>query len=159
MVPAESLERIPFFQALGEEERDLLAPLSQARSYAAGETIFQEGTPIGPLRVLLSGHVSFRQHQRSGGEDALMSSVTEEGEIFGISALIGVRETYAYSAVCLKDTEVVEVDGQKLMQLCAERPETGVRILRRLTQVVAHRLYAAREQIRSRIRPGLISHG
>jgi len=32
-------------------------------------------------------------------------------------------------------------------------------ILEHLIRVVAGRLYAAREQIRSRIRPGLISHG
>jgi hypothetical protein len=31
--------------------------------------------------------------------------------------------------------------------------------MRRLTEALAQRLTAAREQIRSRIRPGLISHG
>ena len=96
---------------------------------------------------------------RCDGRTLRQGSVSGEGEIFGISALIGARETYGYSAVCLEETEVIEVDGQKLMSLCEEKPEVGVRVLRGLTQVVAERLYAAREQIRSRIRPGLISHG
>jgi len=155
----DSLERIPFFEALGETERELLATISARRRFGKGETLFREGDPIGPLRVLLAGHVSFRQRQRSGGEDALMDSVSEPGEIFGISALIGTRQAYAYSAVCLEDTEVIEIDGGKLRRLCEDKPATGVRILEHLIRVVAGRLYAAREQIRSRIRPGLISHG
>ena len=40
-----------------------------------------------------------------------------------------------------------------------KNPEAGVRILRKLAAIMAERLIAAREQIRSRIRPGLISHG
>jgi len=35
----------------------------------------------------------------------------------------------------------------------------GFAILMRLASTLAERLAAAREQIRSRIRPGLISHG
>ena len=159
MVPEDSLERISFFRTLDDDERELVAPISRSRHFAAGDVIFAEGAAIGPLRVLVSGLVSFRQHQRSGGEDALMGTVSEEGDLFGISALMGGQESYAYSAVCLEDTEVIEIDGEKLMQLCQDHPAVGVRILRRLTQVVTERLYAAREQIRSRIRPGLISHG
>ena len=159
MVTTDALKTIPFFRSLDGEAREYIAPISEARTYDTGATIFEEGAAIGPLRVLVTGMVSFRQHQRSGGEDALMGSVSGEGEIFGISALIGGRAAYDYSAVCLEKTEVIEVDGAKLMTLCEEKAEVGVRILRGLTQVVAERLYAAREQIRSRIRPGLISHG
>jgi CRP-like cAMP-binding protein len=159
MAPADTLDSLTFFRELDDDARQLVASISQARSYGKGDTVFEEGAAIGPLRVLVKGMVSFRQRQRSGGEDAMMGTVSDRGEIFGISALIGTREAYDYSAVCLEDTDVIEIDGQKLTELCESKPDVGVRILRRLTQVVAERLYAAREQIRSRIRPGLISHG
>jgi CRP-like cAMP-binding protein len=153
MMPSEPLERIPFFRALGAREQELLAPISRRRSHRAGETLFAEGDPPGPLRVLVKGLVSFRQGESTVG------TVGTEGELFGISALLGERERYFYTAVCLEPTEVIELDGQRLLRLCEEQPIAGIRIMRRLTEVLAQRLTAAREQIRSRVRPGLISHG
>ena len=159
MAKDESLDRIPFFRALGDAERELLSPISRRKSYNAGETIFREGDPPGPLRILLKGLVSFRQRQYNNEGDASFGSVTAEGELFGISALLGARERYFYTAVCLEPTEVIELDGPKLMRLCEEQPISGIRIMRRLTEVLAQWLASAREQIRSRVRPGLISHG
>lgn len=156
---AESLERTPFFRALGDSERALLGPISRRKTYRAGETIFKEGDPPGPLRILAKGLVSFRQRQFGHEGEATLGTVTAEGELFGISALLGTKERYFYTAVCLEPTEVIELDGPKLMRLCEEQPVAGIRIMRCLTEVLAHRLTSAREQIRSRVRPGLISHG
>ena len=157
-VPADSLKEIAFFSTLEERERELLGSISHRRRYGKGEEMFAEGAATGPLRVLVDGLVSFRQHQQEGGE-ALMSSASEVGAIFGISALMGKEHVCPYTAVCLEDTEVIEIDGAELMTLCEKQPDVGVQILRHLTEVLAARLAGAREQIRSRIRPGLISHG
>jgi len=159
MANDESPQRTPFFRALRDSERELLEPISRRRKYAAGETIFKEGDPPGPLRVLVKGLVSFRQRQRDSETEASFGNVSAEGELFGISALLGARERYFYTAVCLEPTEVIELDGPKLMRICEEQPIAGIRIMRRLTEVLAQRLAGAREQIRSRVRPGLISHG
>ncbi len=159
MAKNESLDRIPFFRALGDAERELLEPISRRKSYKGGDTIFREGDPPGPLRILVKGLVSFRQRQENSETDASLGSIAAEGELFGISALLGAREKYFYTAVCLEPTDVIELDGPKLLRLCEEKPIAGIRIMRRLTEVLAQRLTAAREQIRSRVRPGFISHG
>lgn len=159
MAKNESLDRIPFFRALGDTEREILEPISKRKAYGKGQTIFKEGDPPGPLRILLKGLVSFRQRQEAGDTDASIGNIAAEGELFGISALLGAKEKYFYTAVCLEPTEVIELDGPKLIRLCEEQPIAGIRIMRRLTEVLAQRLTAAREQIRSRVRPGLISHG
>jgi CRP/FNR family transcriptional regulator, cyclic AMP receptor protein len=156
---AESLERIPFFRALGDTERALLDPISRRKTYRAGESIFKEGDPPGPLRILVKGLVSFRQRGYGSEGEATFGTVAAEGELFGISALLGAKERYFYTAVCLEPTEVIELDGPKLMRLCEEQPMAGIRIMTRLTEVLAHRLAATREQVRSRVRPGFISHG
>ena len=124
MVAAESLARNPFFKALRPEARELLEPLARRHSYQAGETIFCEGKATGPLRVLVRGLVSFRQGQPEAESDALMGSVARSGDIFGISALMGTGggRAYPYTAVCLEETEVIEVGGDQLMQLCEQRP-------------------------------------
>ena len=63
MAKNEALDRIPFFRALGDAERGLLEPISKKKTYPKGETIFREGDPPGPLRILVRGLVSFRQRQ------------------------------------------------------------------------------------------------
>lgn len=159
MVAPESLEHVPFFESLEPKERALLARLAQRRRYRAGEEIFAEGEQPDALRVLVRGMVSFRQRQRHGGEPVRMGSIGECGDLFGISAIVGRDNLYPHSAVCLEETDVIEVDGPELLDLCEQEPATGVHILQRLATVMAQRLTATREQIRSRIRPGLISHG
>jgi len=154
-----ALETTPFFKELGAEERELLAGICEARRHAKGETLFREGDEAGALHVLVKGLVSFRQRQKHGGEEALMGSVNDPGDVFGIAAVVGDRHLYAHTAVCLEETELVRIDGEKLLALCEENPRAGFHIWLRLTAVLAERLAAAREQIRSRIRPGLISHG
>ncbi|MHC4550508.1 MAG: Crp/Fnr family transcriptional regulator [Planctomycetota bacterium] len=159
MVSAQPPEPIAFFGALDASDLELVDSISQRRTYEAGDIILSEGAAPGPLRVLVSGLVSFRQRPRDGGAEATMGTVSDPGEIFGISALVGEGNVYFYTAVCLEQTEVVEVDGDELLALCERKPDIGVRILRRLMEVMAGRLAGAREQIRSRVRPGLISHG
>jgi CRP-like cAMP-binding protein len=159
MVAPETLEKVPFFESLAPKERELLARLAHRRRYQAGEQIFAEGEQSDALRVLVRGMVSFRQQQRHGGEPVRMGAVDECGDVFGISAIVGRDNLYPHSAVCLEETDLIEVDGPELLSLCEQQPTTGVHILQRLAMVMAQRLTATREQIRSRIRPGLISHG
>jgi len=159
MVTPEALDRVPFFHDLDAEERELMAPISHRRNFARGETIFEEGKELDSLHVLASGLVSLRQQQKSGGSVITLGSVSNAGEMFGVSGLVAERTIALHSAVCLEDTETIEVDSDELLDLCERKPDVGVRILRRLGAIMAERLIAAREQIRSRIRPGLISHG
>ena len=159
MVALEALERIPFFNEFDQEERKLLASISESRSFKAGETIFEEGATAGRLQVLVSGLVSLRQKQKGAGTDALLGTLDENADVFGIGAALGDKQTHSHSAICLEASEVVEIDADRLLALCEENPRVGVHFLLRLTGVMAQRLAAAREQIRSRVRPGLISHG
>ncbi len=159
MESSESLETLNFFAGLEPADRELLAAISSRRSYPAGTTIFAEGDGPGSVRVLESGLVSLRQKHRGGSGDVQMTSIGERGAVFGIAALVGKEHIYPHSAVCLEDTEVVEIEGEQLLAELNANPEAGVRILLRFAQYMAARLSAAREQIRSRVRPGLISHG
>ena len=159
MESSESLESLDFFHALDPSDRELLAAISTRRSYAAETTIFTEGGHPEALLVLESGLVSLRQKQKGGPGDMQMMSITERGAVFGLAALVGEGHIYPHSAICLEDTEVVQIDGERLLALLHEKPEAGIRILLRFSQYLVARLSAAREQIRSRVRTGLISHG
>lgn len=154
-----ALRELPFFSTLAPQEREMLERIATKRTYPAGSVLWKEGDVAGSLRILLRGLVSFRQKQQGGGADALMGSLHDAGDAFGIAALVGEKRAYRYTAVCLEETEVIEIDGSRLLKLCEDHPRMGFTILMRLASTLAERLAAAREQVRSRIRPGLISHG
>ena len=156
---AETLENLSFFHGLDPADREALLAISERRRYGAGETIFAEGDPPGSLRVLVSGLVSLRQKLKGSSGDAQMAAVSEPGAVFGIAALVGAEHLYPHSAVTVEPTEVIEIEGDRLLALFESDPAAGVRILLRFSQYMAAKLSAAREQIRSRVRPGLISHG
>ncbi len=159
MERAETLEHLTFFEAFVASDRERLAAIATRRSFGEGATIFDEGDEPGSIRVLESGLVSLRQKQKDGLGDVQMMIIRDSGSVFGIAALVGEEHVYPHSAVCLEDTELIEIDGERLLALLHAEPEAGVRILLRFAQYISSRLTGAREQIRSRIRPGLISHG
>jgi toluene monooxygenase system ferredoxin subunit len=158
MISPEELEQAPFFKELDAEERALLGGIARRETAAAGQRIFEEGEPSYTLFIVVSGLVSLRQKTRDDGAEVAMGS-GQPGELIGVSAMVGAAGIHPLSAVCLEPTELIEIDAPVLMAALESNPAVGFRILRLLTHIVAERLAAARAQIRSQTRPGLISHG
>lgn len=158
MVSPDILASIPFFSDLTAEDRELLAPIARETTAKPGEHFFEEGSPSHNLRILRSGFVSLRQ-KVDEEHDAQMLAVNKPGDLFGISALLGDKGIHPYAAICVEDTDVIAIDAKELFDLMERKPEAGYRILRALVNIVGERLAGAREQIRTRIVPGLISHG
>ncbi len=159
MVTAKSVESLRFFRDLPGKARELVADIATHRKFAAKSTIFQEGEAAPRMYVLAKGFVSFRQRQKGPGNEVTIGTLADVGEVFGISALIRTEATYSLTAICIEPCEVLEIDGKALFRVCETHPVEGVAILRALTVIMADRLTGAREQLRSRLLPGLISHG
>ncbi len=160
MINPEGLERLPFFEDLDAEERALLSGISRRQSAVAGQRIFEEGEPSRTFYIVVSGLVSLRQKARLEAEEvAVAVAAGRPGELVGVSAMLGEEGIHPTSGICLEPTELIEIDAPELMAALESNPAVGFRILRRLTHIVAERLAAAQAQIRSQIRPGLISHG
>ena len=158
MISPEELERAPFFKDLDAEELELLSGIARREAAVAGQQIFAEGEPSNTLYIVESGLVSLRQEARHEGVDVAFTA-GKPGELIGVSAMLGAEGVHPTSAVCLEETELIEIDAPVLMATLESNPAVGFRILRRLTHILAERLAAARAQIHSQSRPGLISHG
>ena len=158
MVSPDLLADIPFFCDLASEEREMLAPIAREASFGAGERVFDEGSPSRKLRVLKSGLISLRMAQ-DDEQEAQMMTISEPGQIFGISALLGEKGVHPYGALCLEESVLVELDAKEMFNLFERKPAAGYRMLRNLTGILGERLAGAREQIRTRVVPGIISHG
>ena len=99
------------------------------RSFAVGEAVFEEGDPGEVLYVIMAGEIEL---SRRGPTGRRVVARLGSGEFFGeMSVVIG--ETRAARAVAISPTRLLELDGETLEEMCIERPEIAIRIIRRMT--------------------------
>jgi len=99
------------------------------RSFAAGETIFEEGDVGNVLYIIQSGEVELSRRMIGGRRTVANLG---PGEFFGeMSVVVGERRTARASAV--GEVRLIELDGGTLEAMCMERPEISIRIISRLT--------------------------
>lgn len=131
---------------------ELLRPLFEPFSCAAGTTVIQQGLPADYLYLITSGkaEVSYKPY------DGVSITVThvENGGLFGWSAVVG-SEKYTSSAVAIEPLEAVRIRGSSLRTLCREHPEAGKDILRSLANSVSGRWKDANEQVKAILLEGI----
>ena len=109
------------------------------RSFADGETVFDEGDRGVDLYVIQSGRIEISRAVPGGRR---VVADLGPGEFFGeMSVVLG--ETRTARAVAVGETELIELDGETLEAMCIERPEIAIRMIQRL----ATRLIAAERRL------------
>ncbi len=148
------MKPIVVFEALDEEQMDLLRPLFESFSCSAGRVIFKQDTPADYLYFVLSGKVEVSYKPHDG--HAITVSHVEHGGVFGWSAVVG-SENYTSSTVAIENLEAYRLRGSELRKLCTEHPEAGRDILERLAKGVSSRWNNAYEQVKSILHQGMQS--
>jgi CRP-like cAMP-binding protein len=126
------------FEGLGKGFIKEIIGLTEKKTYRAGDVIFREGNHAGRFFVLLRGRV--RLTVGEVGQAAF--TVNHAGEAFGWSSLLG-RGTYAATALCEEPTSLLRIDRVKLNLALESDPANGLILLRRLAQLLGHRLHEA----------------
>jgi CRP-like cAMP-binding protein len=102
------------------------------RTLAPGELVFDEGDPGERLFVIQAGEIEIRRRGAGGDRVERLGA----GEFFGeMGVLVGGER--AERATALGEARLLELDAATLEDLCLERPEVAIRMLRRLaTRIV-----------------------
>lgn len=109
---------MPIFEILRNEP--------DARTYAAGETIFREGDPGDGMYAVLEGEVEIRK----GGR--LLETVGHGG-VFGEMALIDAKPRSA-GATAKSDCRVVAIGQRRFMTLVQQTPFFAIQMMQVLTE-------------------------
>lgn len=97
------------------------------RTLAPGELVFDEGDPGERLFVIQAGEIEIRRRGAGGDRVERLGA----GEFFGeMGVLVGGER--AERATALGEARLLELDAATLEDLCLERPEVAIRMLRRL---------------------------
>ena len=137
----------PFLRDLKPAHLHLLADSAMRVRFETGELIFREGDPANRFYLLEQGRVSLESPRRD--EAPVAVQVIGPGEVLGWSWLFPPYY-WQFDARALEPTTAIFFYGTRLREQCEQDPSFGYEMMKRMTQVVIHRLQAARKQLLSR---------
>jgi len=118
--------------------------IAETETHKAGKLLFQEGDPANQFYVLLKGRVKLVL----GKTGHVVYIISNAGEAFGWSSLIG-RASYSAAAECLTSTKLLRLDKEKLQKIIDKDTANGMRLFKRLAEVLGNRLLQSYAMISS----------
>ena len=137
----EALRKCQVFSTMDEVSLEKLAASAIEQQYEGGTVLFQEGDKANELLVVQEGKVALQMmltRMAPGGRRITIDTVMPN-ELVGWSAVVEPH-VYTLSAVCLQNTRVLSISGNKLQWLLQDDKALGFEIVRELIKVVASRL-------------------
>lgn len=139
-----TLRVMPFTRGLDSKHLKKLASMATEVSFAAGETIFQEGDEGVAIYLIEEGEVTVEA--QVVGQGLLTILVLGSQELLGWSALFPPRRKSS-TARAVKPTRAIAIDVDQLLEAFQSDQELEVQIIRRVTDVIAERLKITRAQL------------
>lgn len=129
------------------------------REVPAGEIVFREGEPGQTLCLVVEGAVRISGGLALDDGRQIRPGVCDlgEGAVFGELVLFGDgMRTATVSAI--RDTRLIEIDGEALLAFFDAHPELGYRAMRRFMEIAVERLRLTNRKLMSVLAWGLRVH-
>lgn len=146
MITIETLSRFELFMGLPESLLKEIAAISEETSVKQGEFIFHEGEKADKLHFLLNGSVALRVKLTSRPESITVSFVSMPYQSFGWSGIVAPNH-YTSSAECDEDSNLLIIPSTPFMKLLEANPESGLKVMQRIAEIIADRLRNSRQAL------------
>ena len=113
------------FQLISRKDLESLSENRTQLTYLKGETIFKPGAFAPHVLFIQSGLI--RVYLQTGRNKLQNLWISKAGDFLAFSSMFGER-TYSYSALVMKDAELLMIDKESLRKLLQTNPEFGFRI-------------------------------
>jgi CRP-like cAMP-binding protein len=145
--PLEIIKETFIFNNLDEQEAVDILKITKEKKFPKGETIMQEGEEGDSMYIVADGDVEVSKTltMKAGegnftkGEKILKRFKAEDIVVFGEIAVID-RENRSASVVTATDCVLLEIKREDLLDLIENRPQMGIKILKRIAELLASRL-------------------
>lgn len=127
------LKRAMPFQTVGPEVLRSIASLAKWESRAKGDVLYQRGDKSDDIYVVSSGRVQHTLHAGKGAGET--EKIMNSGEVFGWAAILDNQPRLAMT-VCRERTELVRINGEKLLKLLGLSPATGDVVMSRFATMI-----------------------
>ncbi len=131
-----TLENIPLFAALADDELEALAEISEIRKYKKGEVIFAEGDTGKDIYFLVGGEVSIRKKISSGFKTI---AILREGDLFGEMSFFENAPRSA-DAFASRDCDILGIKGESFESFLSSKPRKSFSVLMKMLAISSARL-------------------
>jgi len=154
MNPVEVIKKTFIFSNLEEQEVADILEITREKRFSEGETVMQEGQEGDSMYIVADGRVEVSKTLTMKGgegdftkrEKILKRFKAEDNVVFGEIAMID-RENRSASVVTTTDCILLEIKREDLLDLIEKRPQMGIKILKRMAQLLASRLRQSSEDV------------
>lgn len=144
----ENLERIiaecPFFAGLDPAYLNLIVGCASNVRFEKGSYVFREGTAADTFYLIREGKVTVEVS--AAHRQSMVVATIGEDEILGWSWLLPPY-VWKFNGKAMQNVRAIALDGKCLRRKCEENRDLGYEVLKRLVQVIEHRLDDARFQL------------
>jgi CRP/FNR family transcriptional regulator, cyclic AMP receptor protein len=143
---ASTLAACPFLHGMSEDHLAMVASAAVEVTIPAGHRLFEDGGYARKFWLIESGRAALDLHVPGEGRVVIDS--------LGIGALLGWSWLFppyqwAFGAVATTDVQAFEFDAEVVRARCAEDPELGYDLTRRVALILARRLRTTRIKLLS----------
>ncbi len=143
---------LPIFKDLSRFELDLLDSMMEVKSYDSNQIIFEQGSKVAFLYILLKGEVTI--HYKPYDGPTIVVATIQPGGVFGWSAIVG-REEYTSKANAVLSSLTYRITAQNVRLLCNEYPEVGEKFIDRLINRMTDRINHSENQVKDSLLQGM----
>ena len=140
----EAITEHAFFQGMKPEHIAVLTKGAKTAKFKAGDVLFREGEPASQFYLIESGRVALEAHAPANGTTTIQQ--LGAGEVLGWSWLFPPFNWH-FQARAMEPTNVVQLSGAHLLVSAERNHDFGYELMKRMAQVVIHRLQATRKQL------------
>lgn len=112
-----------------------LAKIARRVHCEEGDILYNIGDPARDVFVMVSGRVRFTIGVGNRPESG--ARIFSAGDTIGWAALLEDQPRRVATAVCLDDSDLLALDGTKLLGIFDSRPDAGYPVMRRLAKWIA----------------------
>ena len=143
-----TLRRAMPFQMVSNNMLGDIAKLAKWRSHARGDMLYERGDEADDIYIVASGSV---QHLlKAQADSAETEKIMHSGDVFGWAAVLDGQRRRLAKTGCLERTELIQINGQALMELIKRSPKTGDVIMSRFATMITKE-FAAPESVATRV--------
>lgn len=142
----ETIGKHPFLIGMDAQDVGVIANGAEELEFAAGDVIFREGDPANRLYLIQSGRVALEKRQ--GRRNKKLQEL-QSGDVLGWSWLFPPF-AWHLSARAEAPTRVIACNGGHLLVACEENPVFGYELMKRVAQIMIHRVEAGQKDAHAR---------
>ena len=126
------------FRGVSKSTLEHVREIAERKSHEGGAVIFRAGDAATHLYLLEEGRVRLR----ASGEGQVAYVLSEPGEVFGWSSMVG-HPVYVLSAECVGPAKVSKLEKKALLHLLERDAHSGFVFFRHLSELIGERLASA----------------